>query len=270
MTNFIDRANRFFHGLWAFAIFFLRVMLGLWPVWIIVGVVDWALRQDDGDDGEFWPTAVAIFLGIFTAGFLKTRSVFIAVKSKCGSVIPILVLLCADVNARGKRGVTPLHEAAKDGNAEIIPILVENGANVNAWDDHIGTSLHLAVIYENAHLIPVLFRHGADINAKIGFGPAPLHLAVEQGKVDAIFAILKTGVDVNVTNGDGWTPLHLAARMERRVRVARILINAGANVNAKDSEGLTPLDHAIKYKKPDIAELLKAKGTSDTRRFSPI
>jgi len=50
----------------------------------------------------------------------------------------------ADVNARGVRGVTPLHVASNYGRMEEVELLLAKGANVQAKDDTGLTAADLA------------------------------------------------------------------------------------------------------------------------------
>lgn len=44
----------------------------------------------------------------------------------------VLIAEGADVNARGIRGLTPLHYSAHHGHFNVVELLVEEGADVNA------------------------------------------------------------------------------------------------------------------------------------------
>jgi len=80
------------------------------------------------------------------------------------------------------------------------------------------------------------------------------------GKIEAVKQHLAAGTDVNVKDEVvGVTPL-FAAVGEGRKEMAELLIAAGADVNAKDVVGDTPLDWAIKYKRTEIADLLRKHG----------
>jgi ankyrin repeat protein len=50
----------------------------------------------------------------------------------------------ADVNARAKDGLTPLHAASSFAELAAVRLLLEHGADVKAEDNHGRTSLHAA------------------------------------------------------------------------------------------------------------------------------
>ena len=47
----------------------------------------------------------------------------------------MLITKGANVNARGKHGMTPLHEAATKAHLDVIALLIAMGAEVNAVDE---------------------------------------------------------------------------------------------------------------------------------------
>ena len=90
-----------------------------------------------------------------------------------------------DVNAKGRSGQTPLHDAAINGHKEIAELLISKGADVNAKGGGSGgaagiTPLHATVLAasenEISKALPVghyretvelLIAKGADVNAKV-------------------------------------------------------------------------------------------------------
>ncbi len=50
-------------------------------------------------------------------------------------------------------GMTPLHQAALDGNLMAVRLLVSNGADVNRQDDDTWTPLHAACAEGHTHIV---------------------------------------------------------------------------------------------------------------------
>ena len=73
-----------------------------------------------------------------------------------------------------KSSDTPLHKAARQGDAEAIVVLIDAGANPNAKDDSGDTPLHRAAKGGHAKAIAALLAAGADPNAKDIGGFTPL------------------------------------------------------------------------------------------------
>ena len=85
----------------------------------------------------------------------------------------------ADVNAKDKYGLTPLHHAAWQGRNEIVELLIANGADVNAKDVDGGTPLHYAAWQGRNEIVELLIAKGADVNAKDDVGKTPLDWAIK-------------------------------------------------------------------------------------------
>jgi len=126
-------------------------------------------------------------------------------------------------------GESSIHDAAKGGNIEAVKQHLAAGTDVNAKDDNGWTPLHFAVYYGHKEIVELLIAKGADVNAK---------------------------------DKNGWTPL-LIAIGDGHKEIAELLIAKGADVNAiagKELQSKTPLDEAIKTKRTETADLLRAHG----------
>ena len=62
--------------------------------------------------------------------------------------------------------------------------MLSHGADVNAKDKFGLTPLHWATLHDNEVSADVLLAHGADVNAKDDRGFTPLHLATMKGHKD--------------------------------------------------------------------------------------
>ena len=93
-----------------------------------------------------------------------------------------------------------------------------------------------------------------------GGPPKTISEAADEGNIEAVKQYLDGGVDVNVKDiRFGWTPLLGAVRKGHK-EIAELLIANGADVNAKNYERKAPLDFAVKYKRTEIADLLRKHG----------
>jgi len=66
----------------------------------------------------------------------------------------------ADVNAKTKSGLTPLHHAAFYGHMEIAELLIEKGADVKAKDMNGKTPLDEAIKRKHTEIADFLRKHG--------------------------------------------------------------------------------------------------------------
>ena len=77
----------------------------------------------------------------------------------------------ADVHAKDKGGLVPLHNACSYGHYEVTELLVKHGATVNVSDLWKFTPLH--------EIVKLLLKHGADASKKNRDGHTPLDLVTE-------------------------------------------------------------------------------------------
>jgi cytohesin len=123
------------------------------------------------------------------------------------------------IKLRNGDGLTPLHVAAREGQADAVHLLIAAGADVKSVDDHPATQFQ--VQYSN--------------------GWTPLHLAAMAGKLATARILLDHGADVNMPDQRGKdTPLHFAAWVGK-ADLVQLLLARKADRQAKDDMGRTPL-----------------------------
>ena len=76
----------------------------------------------------------------------------------------------ADVNATDYKGETPLHEAARYGNAEVIAVLLKAGADVNARDGDGNDPLDFARKHSHTKVISILEKASGKTIAQLQEG----------------------------------------------------------------------------------------------------
>ena len=120
---------------------------------------------------------------------------------------------------------SPLHMAAKNGDADKIRVLAKSG-NVNShvkcngiphpvstsagappeaahlqWDRSSLTPLHVAVVYKQSGAISTLIEFGAKVNAPDGKGRTPLDWADAMGHGNAAELLRKNGAKPGPPSG---------------------------------------------------------------------
>ena len=161
---------------------------------------------------------------------------------------------------------TPLHFAARGGEAAIVEILLQRGADPDATGQTGQTPLHLAVLNRGVrnYLRKRLRGDDKTLNRPWGgsrqerwhgvsspdccTGKTPLDYAV-RGKVDSVRFVkllLSEGADPHrVSSTDEFNTLLHAASEEGTVEMVGWLIGYGQDVNAKTQAGYTPLHRDV-------------------------
>lgn len=99
----------------------------------------------------------------------------------------------AAVSALDGEGRTPLHLAARSGQAELVELLLSAGAEVKAADDQCRTPLHEAAAAGSLPVVERLLSAGAAVNDRDRQGMTPLKLAAEGGHKEAERALVDGG-----------------------------------------------------------------------------
>ena len=186
--------------------------------------------------------------------------------------------------ARDIQGQTPLSLVLKK-DVELIKTVL--GANINLADSDGNTPIHIAVQNSAPNkTLTALIDAGYPADRRNRDGATPLLLAVKQDKKEAVRTILEKGADPFVTDNAsesalsyalkhksdmlnmivqiagkkrdiaGENILHYAAR-EADEETIRRLLSMGLDRTVKNISGETPYDTAIRWKRNEIAALLK-------------
>ncbi|KAN0142132.1 Ankyrin repeat-containing domain protein [Lactarius tabidus] len=179
-----------------------------------------------------------------------------ALVGKHIKVAGILLKHGANVDIRGLRERTPLHEAI--ANVGMVQSLLNKGADVNCRQDDLRTPLHLAVYHGELKVARVLVEHKANVDSQDNTGKIPLYLLLEDTSrddndiLDLVQLLLEHVTDVNIRTTDKWTLLHVAA-FRGRLEIVRMLLDRDANPDVQTKGRETPL-HLISRGEYDSEE----------------
>ena len=203
----------------------------------------------------------------------------------------------ADVNAKNRRGSTPLHWAIHDEAK--VRLLISRGAALDAKQVEGRTPVYLAAsLGDGTAILKFLLEQGANPGMATANGMTPLMAAAVRGDVTALRLIADTHVDINAKDGAGETALMFAATngsadavgllldrgADARVRskrnetalgnagtagveaTVRLLLDHGAEVNVRNIRGYSPLMLAASSDAvpAGAVKLLLAKGADTT------
>ena len=168
------------------------------------------------------------------------------------------------VSARDAGGSTPLHHAAAFGTSDIVSLLVDKGADVNAKNRRGSTPLFWS-LHDEAK-VRLLVSRGATVKIKQVEGRSPVYQASLLGNGNAVLRyLLESGGDANAATLNGLTPLSGAA-LRGDVDAMRLLLERGAEVDARNGAGATALIAAATNGNPKAVQLLLEKGADPNVR----
>ena len=167
------------------------------------------------------------------------------------------------LNQRDRRGLGPLHHAARCGHVALIKILIERGADMHAANRHGHVPLSIAVEECQIEATECLLANGADPNARGGhYRGTVLHRAVLHRCLPIVVALLNADADPNRQDANGKTPLHDAIGIGNQKIVASFLGSPRIDFTVRSGKtkysdvGETPLEYATNRDKKRIATML--------------
>ena len=148
----------------------------------------------------------------------------------------------ADVNAKNRRGSTPLHWAIHDEAK--VRLLLARGAGVNTKQAEGRTPLYLAASLGNGHAhSPAPARQRRRSEPRTANGRTPLMAAAGRGDVEALRLLLDAKAAVNAKDSAGETALMLAAT-DGNPQAVRLLLEHGADARTRTKRNETALGNA--------------------------
>jgi ankyrin repeat protein len=164
----------------------------------------------------------------------------------------------AELEARDRRGASPLMHAAAFGNLETVRLLLDAGADVNAHNDFDATALLWSA--RDPDKARLLIERGANVNVQSRQGRTPLMIASLRRGGSAIVALmLAKGAEINVKSRVGATALSLAASVGDAETI-KLLLAKGADPNVADGMGVTPINWGSGARQTEALQPLIHKG----------
>jgi ankyrin repeat protein len=185
---------------------------------------------------------------MIAAGFIGRKN------SPCSEkMFELLINAGADVNAPGRKGMTPLHLAARAGNTLAVYCLLKGGArgSISRKDDdhmqpiHYACSNYNAAIWRSWHgergsrsgwggyegdnnidmrpIIKLLLENGADVNAVGHSRDTPIFHAIYSRVPERVRMLLDMGADLTCKNAKGWSAIQAVG--DERISDNRIIVD---------------------------------------------
>lgn len=211
-----------------------------------------------------------------------------AAKS-CLDATPISTLLDggAELEARDRRGLTPLHYAAQNSRAAAVSALADAGANVNAEDREGRTPLHWAVFSRSGtakwdswefafarRCFPDPQLRGIAEGVATVIETVRYQAELVWSDPEVVRVLLDAGAMWSARDKRGATPLHYAAAFSPNQATVSVLLEAGARAGIKDKMNSTPLHDAAGNGNAAVAMVLldagAELGSRDRRGDTPL
>lgn len=133
---------------------------------------------------------------------------------------------------------TLLEYACNTGNSQLAKLCYRRGANLNARTKKGDTPLNIVTSNRRYDLMEFLHMYGVKVSSTDGKGRTALHIAAAKNDIDAACRLIEWGIDVNLRDKNRMTPLHHASAGGHHA-VTMLLLEVGADMNAKDKKEYT-------------------------------
>ena len=184
-----------------------------------------------------------------------------------------LIAVDADPFAETRRGVRPLHMAARYGSMDATKFLIEEiGSAIDVRDSDGYTPLLLATALGQITMVKHLVDAGSAISISTNVGETVLHLAAGAGSMELLRYVLQLDFDIDARDNEGFTPLLNAINVSGKVDGGSVasyeipenpradsvslLLDNGANPHATSNEGWTALHLAAPTGDTELLEML--------------
>ncbi|KAJ5338084.1 ATPase inhibitor IATP mitochondria [Penicillium brevicompactum] len=165
-----------------------------------------------------------------------------------------------------------LHWAAARGQLETARESLRQGANIEAIDPTTDRRPLFEASYQgHANIVALLVANGANVNATNGRGgmEQAITIAVSRNRECVLRVLLESGIDPNLaTSKSGEHLLHIAAyrRVQSRLAVTKVLVEAGADLEALSPSSQTALQIACLHDPEVVRYLIESGANTDVRR----
>ncbi|OAA76622.1 ankyrin [Akanthomyces lecanii RCEF 1005] len=134
---------------------------------------------------------------------------------------------CSDINTRKQQTMSPLFQAAADGNVNVVKLLLERGGDPFVVNNKGLTLTQITAGYGYLDVFQVLLDTGLDVDTHKGL--TPLHHACVDGHADMVRMLLARGANNNAMY-EGLGALHAAA-FYCHLHIFEILLSNGLDLD---------------------------------------
>jgi ankyrin repeat protein len=192
----------------------------------------------------------------------KDGNTFLHFAANFGSTYGLeLGLKKHDIDIINTNGVTPLMEAATNGNSDCVELLANKGANLDLQDKYDLSALMYAAENKHSNCVDLLTSKGANLDLQDNSDRSALMYAARNGKSDCVELLTSKGANLDLQDIYGKSALMYAAENGKSDCV-ELLANKGANLDLQDIYGKSALYYAS-----DVNDFEKACEIMETLVF---
>ena len=126
------------------------------------------------------------------------------------------------------------------------------------------TPLMQAASQGNETIVRLLLTSGAKVNQPLSNGMTALSYAARDGHTAVVALLLSKRAEVNGVWSDGTTALMLASK-KGHIAVVQLLLSKGASVNTAHDNRMSALEFAVQYRHTEVEEALRKAGAIEQR-----
>ena len=171
----------------------------------------------------------------------------------------------ADLNARDRRGRTPLHVAVFARQRAAVQALADAGADVNLLEHDRYDGITIAAVADDVETLRLLLANGANPRLVTSrYDGTALIAAAHLGHDEVVRELIRAGAPLDHVNNLHWTAviesIVLGDGGQRHQQTLRHLIEAGASLALADAAGATPLQLARRRGYTAMVAMLQKAG----------
>ena len=150
--------------------------------------------------------------------------------------------MCNEIN----KAVDELIEAVRNSNEEeVVRLLEEEEVDIDERGSKGYTALHEAISMEGYEMVELLCYHGADPSQSLASGLNSFHVAASADPIGDIMSnLVSAGDGSEDKDSQGRTPLHISADYDDFCDAMIVLLDSGVDLDVQDNQGRTPMHYA--------------------------